>query len=226
MDGFTRTDLTVVLAATNRPDVLDPALLRPGRFDRRVVVDRPECEARAAILRVHTKDKPLAPDVQLESLAQGDARGSPAQTWRILPTRRRSSRRDAGQRPSRRETSRRPWTRSYSAIRGRPCFDAGGASAGRDARVGTRHRRSLYPGRRAAPSGFHPSARHVPRRHAAGRSPRIATPHTARARGEAAGPDGRLRCRARDPRPGLRAARRTTSSPPPSSPSAWSRTSE
>ncbi len=69
LDGFSRNDLTVVLAATNRPDVLDAALLRPGRFDRRVVVDRPECKAREAILRVHTKDKPLAPDVSLEDLA-------------------------------------------------------------------------------------------------------------------------------------------------------------
>ena len=59
MDGFTRNDLTVVLAATNRPDVLDPALLRPGRFDRRIVIDRPECPARLSILEVHTKGKPL-----------------------------------------------------------------------------------------------------------------------------------------------------------------------
>jgi cell division protease FtsH len=69
LDGFSRNDLTVVLAATNRPDVLDAALIRPGRFDRRVVVDRPECKAREAILRVHTKDKPLAPDVSLEDIA-------------------------------------------------------------------------------------------------------------------------------------------------------------
>jgi cell division protease FtsH len=69
MDGFTRNDLTVVIAATNRPDVLDPALLRPGRFDRRVVVDRPEVSARVAILKVHTKGKPLASDVDLTSLA-------------------------------------------------------------------------------------------------------------------------------------------------------------
>jgi cell division protease FtsH len=69
MDGFSRNDLTIVLAATNRPDVLDPALLRPGRFDRRVVVDRPELAARKAILQVHTRDKPLAPDVNLDAVA-------------------------------------------------------------------------------------------------------------------------------------------------------------
>jgi cell division protease FtsH len=70
MDGFSRESLLVVLAATNRPDVLDPALLRPGRFDRRVVVDRPEVAARRAILAVHTKAKPLAPDVDLQALAE------------------------------------------------------------------------------------------------------------------------------------------------------------
>ncbi len=69
MDGFTRNDLTIVLAATNRPDVLDPALLRPGRFDRRVTVDRPELGARKSILAVHTRDKPLAPDVDLGAVA-------------------------------------------------------------------------------------------------------------------------------------------------------------
>ncbi len=70
MDGFDRNDLTVVLAATNRPDVLDPALLRPGRFDRRVLVDRPELDARRAILDVHTRDKPLGADVDLDQLAR------------------------------------------------------------------------------------------------------------------------------------------------------------
>jgi cell division protease FtsH len=70
MDGFDRNDLTVVLAATNRPDVLDPALLRPGRFDRRVLVDRPELEARRAILDVHMRDKPLAPEVDLDQIAR------------------------------------------------------------------------------------------------------------------------------------------------------------
>ena len=69
MDGFSRNDLTIVLAATNRPDVLDPALLRPGRFDRRVIIDRPELGARRAILDVHTRGKPLAPDLDLDEIA-------------------------------------------------------------------------------------------------------------------------------------------------------------
>jgi cell division protease FtsH len=70
MDGFNRTDMVVVMAATNRPDVLDPALLRPGRFDRRVLVDRPEIAARKAILDVHVRGKPLAPDVDLGAIAE------------------------------------------------------------------------------------------------------------------------------------------------------------
>jgi cell division protease FtsH len=70
MDGFAHEQLMVVLAATNRPDVLDPALLRPGRFDRRVIVDRPELGARRAILGVHAKGKPLAPDVDMQAIAE------------------------------------------------------------------------------------------------------------------------------------------------------------
>jgi cell division protease FtsH len=70
MDGFDREERVIVLAATNRPDVLDPALLRPGRFDRRVLVGLPEAHARRAILGVHTRDKPLAPDVDLDRLAE------------------------------------------------------------------------------------------------------------------------------------------------------------
>jgi cell division protease FtsH len=73
MDGFDRSDLVVVIAATNRPDVLDPALLRPGRFDRRILVDRPELAARKAILAVHSKGKPLAADVDLGAIAENTA---------------------------------------------------------------------------------------------------------------------------------------------------------
>ena len=69
MDGFSRNDMIIVLAATNRPDVLDAALLRPGRFDRRVLVDRPELTARQAILGVHLRGKPLAADVDLKKIA-------------------------------------------------------------------------------------------------------------------------------------------------------------
>jgi cell division protease FtsH len=70
MDGFDTDTNVIVIAATNRPDILDPALLRPGRFDRRVVLDRPDVRGREAILAVHTKGKPLAPDVDVETLAK------------------------------------------------------------------------------------------------------------------------------------------------------------
>jgi cell division protease FtsH len=70
MDGFEGDTGVIVLAATNRPDVLDPALLRPGRFDRKIVVPPPDLHGREAILRVHTRDKKLAPDVDLSVLAR------------------------------------------------------------------------------------------------------------------------------------------------------------
>jgi len=71
MDGFESNEGVILIAATNRPDVLDPALLRPGRFDRQIVVDRPDVRGREGILRVHTRKKPLAKDVDLAVLARG-----------------------------------------------------------------------------------------------------------------------------------------------------------
>ncbi len=71
MDGFEQNSGVIIIAATNRPDVLDPALLRPGRFDRQVVVDRPDVKGREGILKVHTRIIPLAEDVNLEVLAKG-----------------------------------------------------------------------------------------------------------------------------------------------------------
>lgn len=71
MDGFESNQAVIVLAATNRPDVLDAALVRPGRFDRQVVVERPQKDGRKAILGVHTRNMPLASDVDMESLARG-----------------------------------------------------------------------------------------------------------------------------------------------------------
>jgi cell division protease FtsH len=71
MDGFEANDGVILIAATNRPDVLDPALLRPGRFDRRVIVDRPDIRGREEVLRVHSKKVPMAEDVNLNVLARG-----------------------------------------------------------------------------------------------------------------------------------------------------------
>jgi len=71
MDGFESNEGVILVAATNRPDVLDPAILRPGRFDRRIVVSRPDVRGREAILGIHTRRVPLAPDVELEVIARG-----------------------------------------------------------------------------------------------------------------------------------------------------------
>ena len=71
MDGFEANEGVILIAATNRPDVLDPALLRPGRFDRQVVVPIPDLKGREAILKVHTRRTPLADSVDLSILARG-----------------------------------------------------------------------------------------------------------------------------------------------------------
>ena len=84
MDGFESNEGVIMIAATNRPDVLDPALLRPGRFDRRVVVPRPDLRGRLAILKVHTRRVPLADDVDLEMHRRAARRASSApisRTW-------------------------------------------------------------------------------------------------------------------------------------------------
>lgn len=70
MDGFEGKDNVILIAATNRPDILDPALLRPGRFDRQVVVDRPDLKGREEILKIHARNKPMGPDVELSVLAR------------------------------------------------------------------------------------------------------------------------------------------------------------
>ena len=86
MDGFDANDGVIVMAATNRADILDKALLRPGRFDRQVYVGLPDVKGREEILRVHTKNKPLGPDVSLKTIAQSTA-GFSAPTWRTWLTR-------------------------------------------------------------------------------------------------------------------------------------------
>ncbi|MFF2158947.1 ATP-dependent zinc metalloprotease FtsH [Paenibacillus chitinolyticus] len=70
MDGFGANEGIIIIAATNRPDILDPALLRPGRFDRQITVDRPDVKGREAVLKVHARNKPLAKDVRLDSIAR------------------------------------------------------------------------------------------------------------------------------------------------------------
>ncbi|WP_297160603.1 ATP-dependent zinc metalloprotease FtsH [Thermogemmatispora sp.] len=84
MDGFEKDSSVVVIAATNRPDVLDPALLRPGRFDRQIVLDKPDLRGRLAILEVHARGKPLAEDVDLQRIARQTAGFSGADLANLL----------------------------------------------------------------------------------------------------------------------------------------------
>jgi cell division protease FtsH len=84
MDGFGVNEGVIVLAATNRPDILDPALLRPGRFDRRIVVNKPDVNGREAVLKVHSEGKKLAADVSLRTVAQTTAGFTPADLENLL----------------------------------------------------------------------------------------------------------------------------------------------
>jgi cell division protease FtsH len=114
MDGFTSSDGVIVIAATNRSDVLDPALMRPGRFDRQITVPLPDVKGRLEILKVHAKKVKLGPDVDLER-SRAARRCSAARTWRRSSTRPRSPRRCTTRTSSSTRTSKRPATRSSSA---------------------------------------------------------------------------------------------------------------
>ena len=107
MDGFELKDNIILIAATNRPDILDPALLRPGRFDRQIVVDRPDRNGRRKILEVHAKGKPLAPRDRARHARGRHARLHGRRPRRTSSTRRRCSPRAAGRRRSTRRSSRK-----------------------------------------------------------------------------------------------------------------------
>ena len=117
MDGFETTEGIVIMAATNRPDILDPALLRPGRFDRQIVVPLPEYDERLAILKVHSRDKRMGPDVDLEVMAKAHARHErrrprqPRQRGRAVRRAPRLASRSSG------STSRTPATASCMGAR-------------------------------------------------------------------------------------------------------------
>ena len=100
MDGFDTNTNVIVVAATNRPDILDPALLRPGRFDRQVVLDQPDIRGRKAILEVHAKGKPLDGDVSLEVL-RNKRPASQGRTWPTLSMKAPSWLHDAARKKSR-----------------------------------------------------------------------------------------------------------------------------
>ena len=149
MDGFTRSDLTIVLAATNRPDVLDPALLRPGRFDRRVVIERPASAARLAILQVHTRGKPLAPTSISETSRpiRPDSR-APISANLVNEAALSATRRGARSHRAGRFRRGVRQGRARRSARGAPRCPR--KAPGRGARVGARRRRALHAPRRAA----------------------------------------------------------------------------
>ena len=112
MDGFEPNSGVIILAATNRPEVLDRALLRPGRFDRQVIVDAPDMDGREAILQVHARNKPLAADVKLRKIAQATPGFSGADLANAMNEAAwLAARRKATRSPS--VISKRPWRRSW-----------------------------------------------------------------------------------------------------------------
>ncbi len=115
MDGFDQNTGVILIAATNRPDVLDPALLRPGRFDRQIVVDRADVRGRQAILAVHAKNKPLSQGNLARHAGQAHARASRARISRICSTKRRCWRRARTSRSSRWSTAKKRSTASSPA---------------------------------------------------------------------------------------------------------------
>ena len=120
MDGFESTEAVVVLGATNRPEILDPALLRPGRFDRRVAVQPPDRAGRLKILQVHTRSIPLADDVDLGAIASSTP-GMVGADLANLATRRRCWPRGASTTRCRWPTSPTRSRRSCSARRAGSC---------------------------------------------------------------------------------------------------------
>ena len=220
MDGFTQNDSVIVLASTNRPDVLDPALLRPGRFDRHVTVDRPTLKGRVEIFKVHVRDVPLADDVDLGRLAAAtvgltgaDIRNivNEAALWAARQD--DEPRRHGGLRLRARQGADGRQTRG-SADRegeGEDGLSRGGPHAGR-----------LEVARRAprAQGHDHPARPHAGR-HADGalrRSSEHCRARTARSSGR---PAGRSGGREADLPAKRRSARRTIWSGPPASPAAW-----
>ncbi len=149
MDGFELKDNIILIAATNRPDILDPALLRPGRFDRQIVVDRPDRAGRKKILEVHAKGKPIDPMVELDSLAAGTPGFTGADLANLVneaallsARRRQEDDRAGGARGRRHARHRRPGEEDAAPVRG-------GAEGHGVPRDGPRSRRPLpRPGHR------------------------------------------------------------------------------
>ena len=159
MDGFESNEGVILIAATNRPDVLDPALLRPGRFDRQIVVDAPDLRGREGILKVHLRNKPIAEDVEITSLARGTpghGRRRPGQPRE----RRRAARGAEGARQDLHERPRGGEGQGDARRRAQVARDArGGAPPHRLPRGRPRGVRDDGQGQRPAAQGHHRAAR-------------------------------------------------------------------
>ena len=182
MDGFESDATVIVLGATNRPEVLDSALLRPGRFDRRVTVPPPDLDGRRSILEVHTRSLPLAADVRPRPARGGDARAWSAPTSPTSATRRRCWPRAA---TTRRSSTSRLHGRAGEDHPRRAAQDGhvrGGPAPHRLPRGGPRDRRHAHPGRRPGAQGVDHPPRARARRHVllAGQRPHLLRPRGAR----------------------------------------------
>ncbi len=225
MDGFEATEGVVMMAATNRPDILDPALLRPGRFDRQIVVPLPDLEERLPILKVHCKDKRIGPDVDLTVVARGTPGMSGADLANLVNEsalhavrRGASCHRHGGLRRRPGPGAHGPAPRVDRAVR----QGKGGhrVPRGRPRRPGLRPAR-----RRPGPQGDDPADRHGARRHPA--APDRGAPHLLAGvhRGRGVRDDGRPLRRGADLRDASRPAVPTTSSGRPRWPARWSASS-
>ena len=172
MDGFSGHEGVVVLAATNRPDVLDPALLRPGRFDRQIIIHPPDHKGRVEILKVHTRTVPLAPDVNLEQLASATPGMTGADLANLVnEAALLAARRDAGRGASarsdrrarksaarhgaqRRDPGRR--TTPHGVPRSRPCADRNAPARRGSSAEGVDHPARASAGRHAVDTGIRP----------------------------------------------------------------------
>ena len=225
MDGFEGNEGVILIAATNRPDVLDPALLRPGRFDRHVVVDRPDLKGRFEILKVHTADKiPLAPDVDLEVIARGTPGFSGADLANLVN--------EAALYAAR--TSKK-WVEmiDFEQAKDKVLMGDRAQQHGHDRRGQERHRLPRgrprrggrqHPRHRPGAQGHHHPPRPGPGRHLAAARARTATPPPGTHGRRDRHPHGRPAAPRRSSSTGCPPAPPTTSSGPPPSPGAWSAT--
>ncbi len=213
MDGFEANEGIILIAATNRPDVLDPALLRPGRFDRQVVVPNPDVVGREQILKVHVRKVPLAPDVNLKTIA----RGTPGFSGADLDEPRQRGGADGGAAQQAHGHAGRVRGRQGQGDDGRRAqvarHDRGGEDADRLSRGRPRHRRAQRQGDRSGAQGDHHPARPRARHGHAAAGARQAVDEPRADDLAARHHDGRPRRRGAR----LRPARRSPRAPPPTS---------